>query len=388
MASWTEGRRPLLAGMALAGAAVWLLVWKPAGMANVAAWNQAPPSTLALGSTAPEFPPPSAKTVWINSPPLTMRGLRGDVVMIDFWEYTCINCIRTFPETKLWYERYHPYGFEVIGVHDPEFPFAYPPANVQAAARRFGLTYPIVVDDGRLIWNAYNNDVWPNRFLIDAKGKVRFNVEGEGSDHAFEAEIQKLLLAAHPGLHFPSDIALVPQADEFAPGCGTTTPEMYVGNWEGRGVLASKPGYHDGKTQTYTMPRQLADGRVGLAGAWEAQPEGMIYRGGGGAGDGLVMVYHAREIYAVLSLAAGATSPVRVYIGQDGHALAAGAAGADVHIDAKGQSYLDVEAPRMYYLAVNGADGSHQLELHPAAPGVMVSSFTFGNNCMTQFAHQ
>src|SRR5712692_11724538 len=148
-------------------------------------------------SSMPETAIPSAPPVaWINSPSLTVAGLRGKVVLIDFWEYTCINCIRTFAQNKKWYERYRKYGFEIIGVHDPEFDIAYPESNVQAAVKRFGLPYPVVVDSQFKVWNSYRNSTWPNRFVIDARGYVRFNRPGEGADSDFERAIQGLLVEA------------------------------------------------------------------------------------------------------------------------------------------------------------------------------------------------
>jgi peroxiredoxin len=179
-----------------------------------------------VGQKAPEFPPPGENvsgTTWINSPPLTMAQLRGKVIMIDFWEYTCINCIRTFAENKKWYARYHKYGFEIIGVHDPEFDIAYSVAHVAAAVKRFGLPYPIVVDDWFRIWKSYENNTWPNRFLIDDKGAIRFDIPGEGHDSAFEHEIQRLLRKAHPGLEFPPDYTIPPERDAFSPTCGIPT---------------------------------------------------------------------------------------------------------------------------------------------------------------------
>lgn len=385
MARWSSGRNPLLIATALLAISVWLLLPHPS--LRGAAWNQILDTTAGIGSPAPAFPPPSAQTTWINSPPLTMRQLRGQVVMIDFWEYTCINCIRTFPQTKLWYQRYKPYGFVVIGVHDPEFPFAAPVDNVRQAGARFGLPYPIVVDDGRFIWRAYSNSVWPNRFLIDAKGIIRYNVSGEGHDREFEAEIQKLLIAAHPGLKFPAGIALAPARDDFAPDCGSTTPELYVGNWQGEGAVQSRPGYHDGKTEVYAQPKALGDGRVGLSGAWESEHDGMIFRGNAASGS-LAVTYHAREIYAVMNLAPGAPATARIYLRQDGHPLNPSEAGQDVATDDQGRTYVDVTGPRMYYLVKNADVASHKLEMLPTADGVMVSSFTFGNNCQTGFEHR
>ncbi len=341
---------------------------------------------------APELPPPGkdvSGTTWFNSPPLSMTALRGQVVLIDFWEYTCINCIRTFDDNKKWYERYHKYGFTIIGVHDPEFDIAYPEDNVQRAVKRFGLPYPIVVDDWFKIWTSYKNSTWPNRFLIDAKGTARFNREGEGGDADFERAIQYLLAETHPGLKFPADYAVAPEKNAFAPSCGVPTEEMYVGDWYDRGVLANSEGYHKGKTLDYSMPRRVEDGHAALSGRWETEKNGMIYRGKGKSeepnSDRLAMRYHARELYAVLNVARG--KPSRLYVQQDGKNLTEKNKGVDVQLDSQGRSYLEIRESRMYYLVSNPSFGAHDVTLFPTAPGLTVNSFTFGNDCQTKFSH-
>ena len=336
------------------------------------------------------------QVAWINSSPLTMSGLHGKVVLIDFWEYTCINCIRTFPENKKWYERYHQDGFEIIGVHDPEFNIAYPVKNVEAAVKRFALPYPIVVDDWFTIWRSYDNSSWPNRFLIDAKGKIRYNRVAEGGDNAMEHAIQKLLQEAHPGLTFPASYTIPPEKNAFAPSCGITTPEMYVGYMHGRGILSNAQGYHKGKTLHYKLPPQIADGHAAVSGQWKTdngsnpdQSNGMIYRGkkkgDEPSGDEMAMRYHARELYAVMNVEH--EHPSRVYIRQDGKDLTAQNKGVDVQLDSQGHSYLEVREPRMYYLVSNPAFGSHQVELFPTRAGLAINSFTFGNNCQINFPH-
>jgi thiol-disulfide isomerase/thioredoxin len=326
---------------------------------------------------------------WINSRPLTMEQLLGQVVLIDFWEYSCINCIRTFPENKKLYERYHKYGFEIIGVHDFEFDIASHFDNVRAAVKRFDLPYPIFVDSTFQLWQAYHNQSWPSLFLVDAKGVVRFHKDGEGSDDALEHAIQSLLLEAHPGLEFPAGYTIAREPDAFAPSCGTPTPEMYVGDWSGRGILSNQEGYHDGKTIHYVLPANINDGQAAVSGPWEADKNGMIYRGkknkGEAGPDKLEMRYHARELYAVMNVSHG--HPSSVYIQQDGKDLTAANKGVDVKFDSEGHSYIEVREPRMYYLVQNPAFGAHAVTLTPTKPGLTVNSFTFGNDCQTSFPH-
>jgi hypothetical protein len=326
---------------------------------------------------------------WINSAPLSMRQLAGRVVLIDFWEYTCINSIRSFEQNKRWYERYHRYGFEIIGVHDPEFDIAYRPDNVRTAVKRFGLPYPIFVDPNFQLWQAYHNNSYPSRFLIDREGIVRFHRDGEGGDAAFERAIQRLLLQAHPGLKFPSDYTIAAEPDALAPSCGVPTQEMYVGDWPGRGILSNPEGYHDRKTIRYELPANVNDGQAAVSGAWESDKNGMTYRGkkgGAHAGpDELIMRYHARELYAVIDVSHG--HPAAVYIQQDGKDLIAADKGADVQFDLAGHSYIEVREPRLYYLVQNPAFGAHTVTLMPSKPGLTINAFTFGNDCQTKFPH-
>ncbi|HUI40791.1 MAG TPA: redoxin domain-containing protein [Terriglobia bacterium] len=370
---------------------------------------------------APEFPPPSAPgaslpgaraegggspptmggdsdsgdedmeagIVWFNSSPLTLAALRGKVVLIDFWNYANINSLRTLPQIKTWWERYHPYGFEVVGVHDPEFDFGYSPSAVREAARRLGLRYPIAIDDGFAISKAYQNNGWPNRFLIDAGGTIRFNRPGEGGNDQFEHAIQDLLLEAHPELQFPPTYTMPTDVNAAAPACGAATRPIYVGDWRGHGALANAEGYHDRERIDYKMPDSVEDGRTALAGRWEADRSGMIYRGkhkGNEPGeDRATLRYHAREVYAVMNVVHG--HPSRIYVTQDGKPLTAADKGVDVQIDAQGRSYVEVRQARLYYLVQNPAFGSHSVDLFPTAQGLALNMFSFGNDCQVAFDH-
>ncbi len=361
----------------------------PAGRSGSITPGSAPTTPSPQGSEPSVGGAGGGGVTWINSPPLSMEKLRGKVVMIDFWDYTCINCIRTFPENKKLWDRYRNDGFVLIGVDDAEFSSAAPVDRAREAVKRFELPYPIVVDYHFQIWNAYKNAFWPNIFLIDANGTIRYNHSGEGDDKEIESAIQGLLKEANPVLTFPASDTIAPDVNVNAPNCGEPTPEMYVGDWFGRGALANPEGYHDHKTVDYARQNSVADGHVALAGRWETDKNGMIYRGkhkGDEPGpDHATVQYHAREIYSVMNLAKGREA--RLYVKQDGQYLTAANKGADVTIDSQGQSYIEVREPRMYYLVQNPEFGSHTVDLYPAADGLMIDSFTFGNNCQTDFAH-
>jgi Thioredoxin like C-terminal domain len=246
-----------------------------------------------------------------------------------------------------------------------------------------------VVDDGFKIWNSYHNSTWPNRFLIDAKGRERFDRPGEGADSALEQAIQSLLREAHPGLAFPASYTIPADENPLAPRCGIPTPEMYVGHWGDRGILANLEGYHDGKTMDYHASPAVEDGHAVVSGRWETDKNGMIYRGkhkqDAPSSDELTMRYHARELYAVMNVSHG--RPSRLYVKQDGKYLTNKEKGVDVDVDSSGHSSIEVREARMYYLVQNPAFGSHTVELIPTRPGLTINSFTFGNDCQTNFPH-
>jgi thiol-disulfide isomerase/thioredoxin len=328
---------------------------------------------------APDFDP---EAVWIDTGakvPHSIKGYGGQVVLIDFWEYSCINCIRDFAVLKRWYDKYHAYGFEIVGVHFGEFQMGFSLDNVRLAAKRFQLPWPVVADLNGAVWNAYKCQAWPTRDLVDPNGDVVMQIEGEGGNQALEEKIRALLIAVHAeAAKVPAD----PPENAFAPQCGVTTHEAYVGNYlgSGHGALANPQGYHDGSVTDYCAEQEPADGRVMLSGRWRTDREGII---SAGMQDKAVHRYHARSVYAVLSVE-NPKKPVRLYLQQDGKPLKQAEAGIDVRIDSQG-SYVDVSQPRMYYLVQNPEFGSHLLTLEPQGKSLTLHSFTYGNDCQQRF---
>ena len=310
--------------------------------------------------------------------PHSIKGYRGHVVLIDFWEFTCINCIRDFRIVKRWYAKYHGDGFDVVGVHYGEFVMGFKADNVRDAAKRFALPWPVVADLHGSIWHAYHSDVWPNRYLIDQNGDIVLHIEGEGNNRPMEEKIRELLAQTHPEVN---QIPLDPPETTFAPSCGIPTDETYVGDWFGRGAIANSKGYqNDGEVTDFRSEGAPADGKVMLAGRWITQQDGVSSADKHGAAQ---LRYHSRSVYAVLSVA-NPKKPIRVYLLQDGKPLDSNEAGIDIHFDSKG-SYLEVSSPRMYYLVKNGAFGSHLLTLAPEVPYFVLHSFTYGNDCQQDF---
>ena len=176
---------------------------------------------------------PEIGRLWLNSPPLSFRQLRGRAVLVDFWDYTCVNCIRTLPYVQAWHERYHDKGLTVIGVHTPEFTFAQYESNVERGIREFGLTYPIVVDSNREIWKAFANRYWPTKYLLDKDGYLRYGHFGEGGYVECEQAIQELLREIDPNAALPALMDPMREEDHAGAVCYRATGELYLGHCPG-----------------------------------------------------------------------------------------------------------------------------------------------------------
>jgi len=321
---------------------------------------------------APDF---GSDSVWLDqsSPvPHHISDYRGRVVLIDFWEYTCVNCIRDFGVVKRWYGKYHQYGLDVIGVHYGEFNIGFNVDNVRAAAQRFKLPWPVVADQKGSTWKAFAADGWPNRYLVDAKGNIVLKVFGESNNQDIEAKIRELLAQSHPEV---ARIELEPDENAFKPSCGSPTQEMFVGEIYGRSAVEDMAGHHAGDDADFKAPHSPPDGGVMLHGRWRVQRDGVFSSDRAG---GAELRYHGRLLYGVLSLEDA--KPIRVDLIEDGGPMSRSDAGADVKFDAKG-AYVDVTDSRMYYLVRSPSFTAHLISLQPEGPGLGVHSFTFGNNC-------
>jgi thiol-disulfide isomerase/thioredoxin len=322
-----------------------------------------------LTGRAPEFP---KGVTWLNSPSLTLRQLRGKVVLVDFWEYTCVNCIRTLPYVKEWDRRYRDKGLVIIGVHTPEFGFAKQVANVRKAVGDFGLRYPIAVDSSYKIWNAYHNQYWPAKYLIDRNGFIQYTHFGEGSYGNTEAKIQALLKEINPHATLPPVMEALRAEDTEGAVCYPSTPELYAGAL--RGILGSRPAgnseplYHD--------PGDHEDGTLYPQGAWTQGPESLVHtRQTPAPQDYVALKYHALGANAVLKPEHGKS--IRLDVEQDGKPVAQADRGEDIRYDSAGRSYVLVSQPRMYTLTKNAKFGTHELKLLAADEGLGIYSFTF-----------
>jgi cytochrome c biogenesis protein CcdA/thiol-disulfide isomerase/thioredoxin len=309
--------------------------------------------------TAPEF---TDTEDWFNTPakqPLTLASLRGRVVLIDFWTYTCINCIRTLPYLKAWDATYRGQGLTIVGVETPEFAFEHDASNVANAIEQFGLHYPVVQDNEMGTWNAYGNQYWPADYLIDAQGQVRYATFGEGDYAKTETAIRALLAeAGHnvaAGHAHPTDV-IVPSQE--------ATPETYLGTARGQGwVTGPVAGVHD---YGAGHPGPLEVNNFAFSGTWNtaAQPVTAI------SAAGIDVEFQAKNAYLVLSSAGNTPRPVQVLL--DGRPIPAADAGADVH-----NGVVTVKGERLYTLASLPRNERHRLSLR-FAPGITGYAFTFG----------
>jgi cytochrome c biogenesis protein CcdA/thiol-disulfide isomerase/thioredoxin len=297
---------------------------------------------------------------WFNTPgdrPLTLRGLRGRVVLVDFWTYSCINCIRTLPYLKAWDERYRRDGLTIVGVHTPEFPFEREASNVEAAIRENGIRYPVVQDNDQATWNAYGNQYWPAEYFIDAEGRVRYVHFGEGEYGEKEQVIRDLL--AEAGRRVSGKETRV---HAVAPSATATTPETYLGAARAERFTNPmlSPGLHD-----FSAPASVPANEFAYRGRWRIALDSAT----AAAGASLDLNFGARRVYLVLG-SPGRDRKLGVLL--DGKPISGAAAGADVHGGA-----VTVTGQRLYNLVDLPRVGHHVLTLEPEA-GVTGYAFTFG----------
>ena len=295
---------------------------------------------------APDF---KGITAWLNTPggkPLTISQLRGKVVLVDFWTYSCINCQRTLPHVEAWYREYARYGFVVIGVHTPEFAFEHVVSNVRTEAASFGVRYPVAIDDNYDTWNAYDNEYWPADYLIDAQGNVRHVHFGEGDYSTTEQLIRELLTDAHPGLVLP------PPTDvpDLTP-TGEMNPETYVG-YERLQYLVGVTSVAENTPATYHFPMTLPLGGLGLSGTWTEHAQEAT----AGRGAELELAFVAKDVYLVL----GGSGTIEESINGE-HTATIRVGGV----------------PGLYTLYRASSTGTGRLLLQ-VSPGVQAYDFTFG----------
>lgn len=328
------------------------------------------PTALPVEGTLPSL---DGAVQWLNSPPLTAAGLRGKVVLVDFWTYSCINCLRTLPYTTAWARKYAPYGLVVIGVHAPEFAFERDIGNVKKAVHDLGIDFPVAIDNHYTIWRAFSNEYWPAHYFVDAQGRVRRHHFGEGEYAQSERAIQSLLAeAGHPeALNVPLGLAGAPAKGALAAAdsADVRSPETYVG-YARADDFTSPGGVVRDTAHRYDAPAHPDLNDWGLAGTWQVGAERASLAAPSGR---IVYRFHARDLHLVLGPGANG-KPVRFRVTLDGAAPGA-AHGADV--DAQG--YGSVTGQRLYQLVRQpGAIADRTFAIEFLDPGVDAYAFTFG----------
>jgi cytochrome c biogenesis protein CcdA/thiol-disulfide isomerase/thioredoxin len=314
------------------------------------------------------LPPIDGATAWFNSPPLTREQLKSKVVLVDFWTYSCINCIRTIPHVRALHERYAKDGLVVIGVHTPEFAFERDLGNVRKAVRDFSIRYPVAVDNNWTIWRAFNNRYWPAHYLADASGQVRYHHFGEGGEARTEAAIRALLIEAgrQPAM-------AVARADTKGAGLAANfreigTRETYLGFGRAENFV-SPGGLVRGKASTYARPAGLALGQWAYGGRWTVEQQRGRLEAPGGS---LSIRFKARDLHLVLGSPEG--KPIRFQVTLDGKAP-----GKDHGLDVDAAGNGRVTDHRLYQL-VRHRDGARErtFTITFPGPGVEAYAFTFG----------
>lgn len=316
-----------------------------------------------------QLPSLAGATAWLNSPPLTADSLRGKVVLIDFWTYSCINCLRSLPYVQAWADKYRDHGLVVIGVHSPEFAFERDTSNVRQAVHDLHVTYPVAVDSKLAIWNAFDNEYWPADYIVDAEGRVRANHFGEGDYASTERDIQTLLKeAGNSGV--PGGI-VTPRANGIeaaSDGGDVQSPETYIG-------FARAEHFASGSVardipHTYAPARTLSLNQWDLAGEWTVSAEsGSLDRAPGA----IAFRFHARDLHFVLGPAPDG-KPIRFRVSIDG-AVPVHSHGVDIDENGNGV----VTEQRLYQLIrQSGPISDHTFKIEFLDPGVRAFSFTFG----------
>jgi cytochrome c biogenesis protein CcdA/thiol-disulfide isomerase/thioredoxin len=336
-----------------------------------------PDQTLTItdtGSTLTEGSPLSSltsATAWINSQPLTVDQLKGKVVLIDFWTYSCINCLRALPYVRAWAEKYKDSGLVVISVHTPEFPFEKDLSNVQKAVRDLRITYPVALDNNYLIWNAFGNQYWPAHYFIDVNGKVRYQHFGEGEYDQSEQWIRELLKERTGEQSLPSGIVSVSaQGAEAAPDMDDVqSPETYIGYAEVQN-FASPGGLKKDTANLYTFPARLNLNQWALAGNWIEHGQTAVLAAPGGK---IAFRFHARDLHLVLGPSEDGKS-VRFRITIDGRSP-----GENHGADTDHQGNGVITEHRLYQLIrQKGSIVDHDFVIEFVDQGAQAFAFTFG----------
>jgi thiol-disulfide isomerase/thioredoxin len=315
------------------------------------------------------LPDLSGAVQWLNSPPLNREQLKGNVVLVDFWTYSCINCLRTIPYIRAWAERYKASGLIVIGVHTPEFAFEKDPDNVRRAVKELGIAYPVALDNNYKIWEAFDNNYWPADYLVDATGRVRHHQFGEGGYEESERQIQELLRERNGTIPANGLVTVTATGAEAQSANDVKSPETYVG-YDRAENFVSAGGFGQDVTRVYTAPKDPKLNQWGFFGHWTDRADIAILDSAPG---GIIFRFHARDLHLVLGPAADG-KPVRFRVRIDGQAP-----GMDHGSDIDAQGNGTITEHRLYQLIrQKDAIQDRTFEIEFLDPGAQAFAFTFG----------
>ena len=345
-------------------------------MAVATATPLALPDTVSTAAARPiklpvegKLPSLAGATTWLNSPPLTVDQLKGKVVLVDFWTYSCINCLRSLPYIRAWAEKYKDQGLVVIGVHAPEFAFEKQVGNVKKAVADLTIGYPVAIDNDYSIWRAFKNQYWPAHYFIDAQGSIRHHHFGEGEYAQSEQVIQQLLAeAGRTGIGPGTVTVQADGAQAASSGKDVRSSETYIGTERAEHFVS--PGGFVADTRHAYRAGQPRLNEWSLSGEWTVGGEHAVLNKPGG---GITYRFHARDLHLVLGPAVGG-KPVRFRLTIDG-----AAPGADHGADTDEAGAGTVTGQRLYQLVrQSGAVADHTVEITFQDPGVQAYAFTFG----------
>jgi thiol-disulfide isomerase/thioredoxin len=307
---------------------------------------------------------------YINSEPITLADLRGKVVLVDFWTYSCINCIRTIPYLNAWYEKYADNGLVIVGVHTPEFEFEKDYNNVKAAVEKFDIKYPVAQDNEKATWEAYENRYWPRKYLIDNEGYIRYDHIGEGAYAETEKVIQSLLAerTQYIGANVTIDQSISnPESSQSVNFDRINTPELYFGYEYSRALLGNSEGYRPDQVVNYTVPddTKIVPNRIYLAGEWKNNPDHMELQSEVGR---IVLSYSAKAV----NIVAGGKGELHIL--EDNSPLDDSSSGTDISEDGT----VKIDGQRLYNVVEHEEYGNHQIAIEVAGRGFQIYTFTFG----------
>jgi thiol-disulfide isomerase/thioredoxin len=311
---------------------------------------------------------------YINTKSISLDDLKDKVVLVDFWTYSCINCIRTIPHLNEWYDKYSDKGLVIVGIHTPEFEFEKNSDNVKSAVQKFGIKYPVLQDNDKETWNEYENRYWPRKYLIDDEGYIRYDHIGEGAYNETEKVIQALLSerAAHLGIkninlnksqNVDSDLRLESQEVNFSK---IKSPELYFGYEFARSPLGNIEGFKSNQIVSYNLLEnsEIKPNQIYLEGKWKNNPDHMELQSNNGS---IILKYNSKSV----NIVAGGNGNFTVI--QDGKLIT-----SDLSKDESSDGIFMIDKQRLYSLVTNKDYGEHTIEIDVKGQGFQIYTFTFG----------